>query len=245
MKTKKYMKYLLVATLAVLTLIASACATPDSGANKRMTEEEARQIAEDFVRNSPTFTFDGIEDTLELVGTLYPDIENSWQFVFQFESRQAGYGDRTGQMLLQVITPHEAVITIEEGKVKSALMDEKWDMINQQMVNNEMTEGMARNFVEQYVRNSSTFRFDGTEDSLKLVETLYSDIEETWTFVFQFESRHAGYGDRTGQMLAQVITPHEAIVTVGQHKAKPAIFEVKSAIMDGKWDMANQKMLNG
>ncbi len=134
MKTGKYLKYLLITTLAALTLIAGACSTPDNGSNDRMTEEEARQLAEDYVRNSPTFAFDGIEDTLQMVETLYPDIENAWQFVFRFESRQAGYGDRTGQMLAEVITPHEAVITVENGEVKNGIMDEKWDMINQSML---------------------------------------------------------------------------------------------------------------
>jgi len=96
------------------------------------TEKNSRQLAEEFVKNSPTFKFDGIEDTLELVETLYPDIEDAWTFAFRFESRHAGYGDRTGQTLAQVITPHEAVITVEEGMIKSAVMDEKWDMIRQE-----------------------------------------------------------------------------------------------------------------
>lgn len=91
-------------------------------------------MAEEFVRNSSTFTFDGIEDTLQLVETLYPDTENSWQFIFHFESRHAGYGDRTGQMLAQVITPHEAVITVEQGTVKSAILDGEWDMKNQKLI---------------------------------------------------------------------------------------------------------------
>jgi hypothetical protein len=101
----------------------------------QITQEESRQIAEDFVKNSPTFKFDGILGTLKLVETLYPDIENAWQFVFQFESANAGYGDRTGQMVAEVITPHEAIITLEKGKIKNAIMDEKWDMINQRMLN--------------------------------------------------------------------------------------------------------------
>lgn len=134
MKTKHYLKYLLIAVMVTLTLITAACTTTDNGANDRMTEEDARQLAEAFMRNSATFTFDGIEDTLQLVETLYPDIENAWQFVFQFESRQAGYGDRTGQVLAEVITPHEAIITVEHGEITSALMDGKWDMINQQML---------------------------------------------------------------------------------------------------------------
>lgn len=136
MKIKKYLFCLLVSTLITLLLITSGCAVKENGANNRMTEEEAQKLAENFVKKSPTFTFDGIEDTLRLKVTLYPEIENSWQFVFQFESRQAGYGDRTGQILAQVITPHEAIITIEQGEVKSALMDNKWDMISQQMLNN-------------------------------------------------------------------------------------------------------------
>ncbi|MFW6150969.1 MAG: plastocyanin/azurin family copper-binding protein [Chloroflexota bacterium] len=98
------------------------------------TEAESRQMAEDFVRDSATFQFDGIEDSLELVETLYPDMEYAWQFVFQFDSRHAGYGDREGQMLAQVITPHEAVIAVERGEVINAVMDEKWHMMEQQML---------------------------------------------------------------------------------------------------------------
>lgn len=136
MKMKRFLRYLLITTLSVLTLLASACTTPVDGVEDRITEEAARQIAENFVRNSPTFAFDGIVESLELVETLYPDIEQAWSFVFHFESRQAGYGDRTGQKLAQVITPHEAMVTVEQGKVKTALMDNKWDMVNQKMLNN-------------------------------------------------------------------------------------------------------------
>lgn len=63
-----------------------------------------------------------------------------------------------------------------------------------------------------------------------------SDLRYTWTFVFKFESRQAGYGDRTGQLLAEVITPHEAEVTVG-------CGDVKVAVMDGRWDMLSDKFL--
>ena len=99
-----------------------------------LTEEGSRKLAEEFVLNSPTFKFDGNRVSLELAETLYPDIENSRQFVFRFESAHAGYGDRTGQMLAEVITPHEAIISVEQGEVKSAVMDEKWDMVKQQML---------------------------------------------------------------------------------------------------------------
>ena len=98
------------------------------------TEESSLAIAEEFVRNSPTFLFDGMEETLELVETRYPELEHSWVFVYQFDSRQAGYGDRTGEMLAEVITPHEAVITVSKNEVVTAVMDETWDMLGQELI---------------------------------------------------------------------------------------------------------------
>jgi len=136
MKMNRYLGYLLITVLTVLPILSSACTAPVEDAEDRITEEAARELAKQFVQNSPTFAFDGIEESLELVETLYPDIENSWTFVFHFESRHAGYADRTGQMLAQVITSHDAVVTVEQGKVKSAFLDEKWDMVNQKMLNN-------------------------------------------------------------------------------------------------------------
>jgi len=103
------------------------------------SQEESQQIAEAFVKSSPTFVFDGIEETLELAETYPPTVTLSgWQFVFEFDSRHAGYGDRIGQVLAQVITPHQAVIVVEQGKVTHAVIDEKWDMLQQKMVEGQM-----------------------------------------------------------------------------------------------------------
>ena len=103
----------------------------DISAFKQMSEEESRKVAEDFVRNSPTFVFDGIEGTLRLANTLRPRCPYCWVFIFEFDSEHAGYGDRTGQVLTQVITPHEVSIAVERLEITSAVMDNKWDMINQ------------------------------------------------------------------------------------------------------------------
>jgi hypothetical protein len=141
MVRKKALRTNLIVLLVLATLLVTGCQkTPVTPAD--VTEEVSRELAEGFVRNSPTFVFAGIEETLKLVETLYPDMENTWQFVFHFESRQAGYGDRTGRMLAQVITPHEAIVTVERGEVKNAVMDEKWDMINQRMLD-EIEVGLA------------------------------------------------------------------------------------------------------
>ena len=111
-----------------------------NGKDKIFSQEESQEIAEEFLRNSPTFVFDGMEETLELVDTLTARCPSCWAFIFEFDSRHAGYGDRTGQTLAQVITPHRAVIGVEQGKLNSAVMDEKWDMLEQQEISPSETE---------------------------------------------------------------------------------------------------------
>ena len=108
---------------------------------KQMSEEESQKIAEEFLRNSPTFVFDGIEDTLRLTDTLRARCPYCWVFIFEFDSRHAGYGDRTGQMLAQVITSHRAVIAVEQFEITSAVMDDKWDMISRKMLEVEEPTG--------------------------------------------------------------------------------------------------------
>ncbi len=106
-----------------------------------MTEEESEKIAREFVENSATFMFDGIEDTLELTETMVLRCPYCWVFVYEFDCRHAGYGDRTEEMLAQVITHHKAMISVIQNEVTSAIMDEQWDMIRQEMPGiNELME---------------------------------------------------------------------------------------------------------
>jgi inhibitor of cysteine peptidase len=102
---------------------------------RAVSQEESQQVAEEFVRNDETFAFDGIAETLTLTETVALRSPYSWQFTFEFDSRQAGYGDRTGQVLAQVITHHQVVVTVMQGEVASAVMDEIWDMVEEQELN--------------------------------------------------------------------------------------------------------------
>lgn len=199
---------------------------------QQMTEELAAEVGTQFVSGSPTYLSSGMSGTLQRVESRQEDRPYCWTFVFEFDSRNSGYGDTTGQVVLQVITPHRAAITVEAMEVVEAVMDGRWDMMAQRFL--QMTEKQASDIAGIFVRNSPTFVFDGIMGTLELAETLYPDIENAWTFVFRFESAHDGYGDRTGQILAQVITPHEAHITVENG-------EVVNALMDGKWDMLAQR----
>jgi hypothetical protein len=50
---------------------------------------------------------------------------NGYEFVFESQSRQAGYGDRTDMVLAQVITMNRDRIGVKQGQVTSAVMDGK------------------------------------------------------------------------------------------------------------------------
>jgi len=62
-----------------------------------------------------------------------------WEFAYQFDCRQPGYGNRTGLIVAQVITPHTARVVVQEGKVTLAVMDGIWDMMGQKAIGNNTT----------------------------------------------------------------------------------------------------------
>ncbi len=130
--------YLAIGLVVVLALFGTlGYALSEGGENNGLTpvtEEESGEIAEEYLRNSPTFTFDGIEDTLRLVDTHTARCPFCWAFEFEFQCRHAGYGDRSGQAVAEVITPHTASIMLQEGEVVQAVMDEVWDMMKQEML---------------------------------------------------------------------------------------------------------------
>jgi serpin B len=97
-------------------------------------------LAKRFVINSPTFKFDGMQETLELTDTIKLDCSNCWEFYYEFDCANAGYGDRTDEMVATVITHHEARITVEQFTVTEATLDDQWDMINQMMLTNDPEE---------------------------------------------------------------------------------------------------------
>ncbi len=111
--------------LAVATLLALAACSSDDG------DEVDRRLAESFLRNSPTFRFDGLPDSVQLMDWVGGDCDTCVAYTFGFESSHPGYGDRTDLPLATNVTPHEAVISIEDGLVASAQIDSIWDVIAQ------------------------------------------------------------------------------------------------------------------
>ncbi|MBN1693387.1 MAG: hypothetical protein JW845_07525 [Dehalococcoidales bacterium] len=85
------------------------------------------------MKNSPTYKYDGIPETLKLSDTV--PMDNRIQYVFEFDCRHPGYGDRTGQVLAQVIEHHVVMIIMENEQIVSAIIDARWDMIHQKDLN--------------------------------------------------------------------------------------------------------------
>ena len=109
--------------------------------------DKAISIAKEFAINSPTFAFDGMQDTLmaDFISVMesYPE---QYRINVSFTSAHAGFGDRTDQVVAQVITPHIMDIIVSDGKVISAVTDGLWDELNHQYVLKQTTPVKATSY---------------------------------------------------------------------------------------------------
>lgn len=162
----------------------------------KFNEERSRELAREFIVSSPTFSFDGIQESLVLAETLYPDIEYAWQFIFEFDCRHPGYGNRADQVLAQVITPHRASIAIEKYEVISAIMDDQWDMINQ-----EPTDSSAPPVQVPAAPNDSIV-------TARVIDIKNVSGDLPWEIVIEIESSEhvPGYHNATENLIGEHIT---------------------------------------
>ena len=180
------------------------------------TKENAVLIATQFLKGSPTFSFDGIEDSIEVISVDTVRMPYSWMITIKFTSRNGGYGDRTDQMVLTVLTDHEMVILVQEDQVISAKTDGKFDEINEVFLDQDTPEN-SEGIALEWLRNAPTFSFDGIEGSMKVDEIVIAESYPVQYFItISFDCSHPGYGDRIDQVLAQVITSHKAVVVVSR-----------------------------
>lgn len=126
-----------VGILILATLFGSGYVISAMSSGNSFSAKDSFKIAGEFVINSSTYDYDGFNLVLKEASPIVCVTEpcsNSWVFTFSFVSSHAGYGDRTDQPVAQVITDHVAIVTIEDGQIASAILDEKWDMIGQKLL---------------------------------------------------------------------------------------------------------------
>ena len=210
-------------------------ATP-KGPSAQELEEQAKVSALNFVKNSPTYTFDCYGAFIS--GIIPANCEGCYKVTVGFTCSHPGYGDRSGRILAELVTGHSAEVEVKKGVVENAEVDGVWDMILQEKtggmgtaMNQEKAELLAVKFVEA----TPTYKFDGS--NAKVNETLAMRCQGCYDVRVNFECSHAGYGNRAGQMVAQVITPHTTQVLIESG-------EVKSAFTDNIWDVFKQERLD-
>jgi hypothetical protein len=120
--------------LVFLALILGAMCLPAASIyawqrSQPSPEDAAVRKSLDYLLNSPTFRFDGLSDSVKVLGVM-KDTTITTPFCIvtvEFECGHGGYGDRSGQMVTQFIQHHTAVIHVSEGRVTMAVIDGVWD----------------------------------------------------------------------------------------------------------------------
>ncbi len=93
------------------------------------TDAQAAGLALTLIKNSPTFTFDGIKDSIKLDSETSADNGKTWKLLYFFKTAHPGHGDRKGQVLAEVVTQHAAQITVTGCKIVSAVCDSTWNLL--------------------------------------------------------------------------------------------------------------------
>jgi len=96
--------------------------------------DSSKLAAENSVKNSETYKFDGLAESLKYTGYDQLECSNCYRFRYEYDSSQTGYGNREGKMLAQVITHHVMLVIVENRQVTSVIADNKWDEINQKEI---------------------------------------------------------------------------------------------------------------
>lgn len=105
---------------------------------KMLDESQLKTLAERWIRDAPTFRFDGSDLTFVRNMQLESDPVRH-VLTYRFTSSHAGYGNRSGAVTAQVITNHTITLVIVDGIVQSAVIDGKWDEMGQFVIGSELS----------------------------------------------------------------------------------------------------------
>jgi hypothetical protein len=99
---------------------------------RTLDESQVKELAESWIREAPTYKYDG--SGLGIVNYIQQEsYPVRHVLTYKFTSSHAGYGDRSGKVMAPIITDHTIKITIIDGNVETAIIDEKWDEMGQFM----------------------------------------------------------------------------------------------------------------
>ena len=119
-------------SLSLAVLLLSLGCVNGGGHRGPDPAEMAHNEAYYWFETSPTYAFDGIRGPDIGIGVTYRNLlDGCYESTFYYQSSHAGYGNRSGQMLAQVITDHNTTIHVCNGTVTWANTDGVYDEIHQ------------------------------------------------------------------------------------------------------------------
>jgi len=105
---------------------------------KTPDESQIKAFAESWIKGAPTYMYDG--SGLQFVNYVQQEsFPVRHVLTYNFTSIHAGYGNRSAQVTGPVITPHSVQIVIVDGKVDSAVIDGKWNEVDQFLIGSELS----------------------------------------------------------------------------------------------------------
>lgn len=127
---------LLITAIFVTVLISvnnASCLMP-AAQSSTCEEEQAIALTEQFIKNTSTFAFDGIEGSIKKLKIESADGGNKWKLTYVFKCKHPGYGDRSDQSLAEVITRHSALVTIQDCRIIAATCDRTYDLLTDKQI---------------------------------------------------------------------------------------------------------------
>ncbi|MGI0081928.1 MAG: hypothetical protein ACREAG_01300, partial [Nitrosopumilaceae archaeon] len=162
-------------------------------------ETLALMAAEKFVISSPTFSFDGIPNSLDLdIDTVRKSIPPVVTINGEFESRHPGYGyrgDVPNEKTIQRITIEVA----QTNKTHSAIIDDIWDEIAQKPID---WDKLKENLIESHSGPTSSMILTvGNKTTRGLIPVSVTEISENVSDEITFwQFQPLGYnGDNRGK----------------------------------------------
>jgi len=98
------------------------------------TQDQAISLTEQFIRNTPTYAFDGIAGSIKKQQVEATEEGKAWQLTYTFKTSHPGHGDRSNQLLAEQVTGHSVQITIRGCSIVTATCDKNYNLLTGQPV---------------------------------------------------------------------------------------------------------------
>ena len=198
------MRRLVIAALVLSLGVASAVMYTSALQNQKSLDVEG--IAVDFLRNGATFGFDGLEDSIVVVDSYSLESDPvQYVVVISFDTAHAGWGDREGTFIAPVVTSHVIEITIVEGEVVSAVIDDVWDELNNEQI-------IPHEYLMLEEVRDATLGYVAEEYEVEFPESWISEVTTPGNLVGASSIRYIGGGWTVGISYPVVQFPEYSVV---------------------------------